>query len=95
MVVPVLRAEGGEKESQFGLVAPEDGRPTEAETMIHPFTLDEALVVDVARGLDGGSTVIEQAHRRRVGYHREEGNVEGFIWACVLAILSVEGGRQC
>jgi hypothetical protein len=27
-VVPLLRAEGGEKESQFGLVAPEDGRPT-------------------------------------------------------------------
>jgi len=24
-VVPLLRAEGGEKESQFGLVAPEDG----------------------------------------------------------------------
>jgi len=33
-LVPLLRAEGGEKESQFGLVAPEDGRPTEAETMI-------------------------------------------------------------
>jgi len=32
-VVPLLRAEGGEKESQVGL-APEDGRPTEAETMI-------------------------------------------------------------
>jgi len=35
-VVPLLRAEGGEKESQFGLVAPEDGRPTEAETMVLP-----------------------------------------------------------
>jgi len=33
-VVPLLRAEGGEKESQVGLVAPENGRPTEAETMI-------------------------------------------------------------
>ena len=31
-VVPLLRAEGGEKESQFGLMAPEDGRPSEAET---------------------------------------------------------------
>jgi hypothetical protein len=29
--VPLLRAEGGEKESQFGLVAPKDCRPTEAE----------------------------------------------------------------
>jgi hypothetical protein len=50
----VLRAEGGEKESQFGLVPPEDGRPTEAETMFLPLTPDEALVVNVARGLDCG-----------------------------------------
>ena len=54
----------------------------------------EALVVDLARGLDSGS-MIEQAHRilmqvpYTVGYPREEGNVEGFVWACVLAILSV------
>ena len=47
-MVPLLRAEGGEKESQFGLVAPEDVRPTEAEPMILPRTPDEALVVDVA-----------------------------------------------
>jgi len=32
-VVPLLRAEGGEEESQFGLVAPEDVRPSEAETI--------------------------------------------------------------
>ena len=38
--------------------------------------------------------MIEQAHRilmqvsYSVGYHREEGNVEGFVWLCVLAILS-------
>ena len=74
--------------------APEEGRPTEAETMVLPLTPNEALVVDVARGLDSGS-LIEQAHRilkqapYSVGYHREEGNVEGFVWACVLAILSV------
>ena len=61
-VVPLLRAEGGEEESQFGLVAPEDVRPSEAEMMILPGTPDEALVVDVARGLDSGS-MIEQAHR--------------------------------
>jgi len=30
-VVPLLRAEGGEEESQFGLVVPEDIRATEAE----------------------------------------------------------------
>jgi hypothetical protein len=33
-VVPLLRAEGSEEESQVGLVVPEDVRPSEAETMI-------------------------------------------------------------
>jgi len=61
-LVPLLRAEGGEEESQVGLVVPEDIRATEAETMILLRTPDEALVVDVARDLDGGS-MIEQAHR--------------------------------
>jgi len=54
--LPLLRAEGGEKESQFGLVKPEDGRPTDAETMILRLTPDEALVVDVARGVDSGKS---------------------------------------
>ena len=99
-VVPLLRTEGGEEESQFGLVAPEIVRPSEAETMILPRTPDEALVVDIARGLDSGS-MMEQAHRilmqvpYRVGYHREEGNVEGFVWVCVLAILSVDACFRC
>ena len=66
----------------------------EAETMILPRTPDEPLVVDVARGLDRGS-MIEQAHRvlmhvaYSVGYHREKGNVKGFVWSCVLAILTL------
>jgi hypothetical protein len=47
-VVPLLRGEGSEEESQFGLVVSEDIRATEAETMILPRTPDEALVVDVA-----------------------------------------------
>jgi len=49
-VVPLLRAEGGEEESQCGLVVPEDIRATEAavETMVLSRTPDEALVVDVA-----------------------------------------------
>jgi len=38
-VVSLLRAEGGEKESQFGLVALEDGRPTEAETTFGAYIL--------------------------------------------------------
>jgi len=62
--------------------------------MILPVTSDEALVVDVARGLDSG-TMTAQAHNilmkaaYGVGYYRKESNVEGFVWACVLAILSV------
>jgi hypothetical protein len=44
-VVPMLRAEGGEEESQVGLVVPEDNRATEAETRILPRTPDEALVL--------------------------------------------------
>jgi hypothetical protein len=43
-VVPLLRAEGSEEESQVGLVVPEDVRPSEAETMILPRTPDESLV---------------------------------------------------
>ena len=77
-MVPLLRAEGSEEESQVGLrlAVPEDVRPSEAETMILPRTPDESLVVDVARGLDSGS-MIEQAHHilmqvsYSVGYHRE------------------------
>ena len=60
-VVPLLRAGGREEESQVGLVLPEDVRPSEAGTMILPLSPHEALVVDVARGLDSGS-MIEQAH---------------------------------
>ena len=86
-MLPLLRTKCGEEESQVGLVVPEDVRPTEAETMILPRPPDEALVLDVARGLDSGS-MIEQAHRilmqvpYSVGYHREEGNVEVFVRAC-------------
>jgi hypothetical protein len=44
--------------------------------MILPLTPDEALIVDVTRGLDGG-TMIEQAHvlvetASGVGDHREQ-----------------------
>jgi len=56
-------------------------------------------VVDVARGLDS-CTMMEQAHSilmkaaDGVGYYREESNVEGFVWAYVLAILSVSFCRE-
>ena len=91
--MPLLRAEGCEDEAQIGLVLPEDVRSSEAEPVILPRTPNEPLVVDIARGLDRGS-MIEQAHRVLmhaaycVGYHWEEGNVKGFVWSCVFAILS-------
>ena len=53
--------------------------------MIFPRTPDKPLVVDVTRGLDSGS-MIEHAHRvfmhaaYSVGYHREKGNVKGFVF---------------
>ena len=59
-MVPLLRAEGCEEWSQVGLVLPEDVRPSEAEAMFLPRTPDEALVVDITRGLDSGR-MIEQA----------------------------------
>ena len=63
--MPLLRAEGDEKEPQVGLVAPEDGRPPEAKAMTLPLPPNEALVVDVAGGLDSGC-MIEQAHSIRM-----------------------------
>jgi hypothetical protein len=42
--VPLLRAEGGEKEPLAVLVAPVDGRPPKAEAMILPLTPDEVCV---------------------------------------------------
>ena len=93
-VVPLLSAQGREEEAQISLVAPEDVGPAEAEAVILPRTPDEPLVVDVARGLDG-SGVIEQTHHirmhvsYRVGDYREEGDVQGSVWLCVLAVLGV------
>jgi hypothetical protein len=61
----------------------------EAEAMVIPLLPDEGLLDDVARGLNAGS-MIEQANSVLVeaaygfGYHREESDVEGFVWACVL-----------
>ena len=77
-MVPLLGAQGRKEEAKVSLVAPEDVGPAEAEAVILARTPDEPLVVDVARGLDGGG-VIEQAHHirmhvsYRVGDYREEG----------------------
>ena len=87
-------AQGRKGEAKVSLVAPEDVGPAETEAVILARTPDEPLVVDVARGLDGGG-MIEQTHRirmhvsYRVGDYREEGDVLGSVWLCMLAVLGV------
>ena len=54
-----MRAEGREEEADVGLEAAEDGRTPEAQAMVLPLAPDEALVVNVARGLGGGNMVEE------------------------------------
>jgi hypothetical protein len=58
-VVPLLRAEGGEEESQFGLVVPEDIRATEAERVNCLF---------LTMHLDGGLTCWINSTRARGSY---------------------------
>jgi len=93
-VVPLLGAQGRKEEAKVSLVAPEDVGPAETEAVILARPPDEPLVVDVAGGLDG-SGVIEQTHHirmhvsYRVGDYREEGDVLGSVWLCVLAVLGV------
>ena len=76
-MVPLLGAQGRKEEAKVSLVAPEDVGPAETEAVILARPPDEPLVVDVARGLDGGG-VIEQTHRirmhvsYRVGDYRED-----------------------
>ena len=93
-MVPLLGAQGRKEEAKVSLVAPEDVGPAETEAVILARPPDEPLVVDVAGGLDGGG-VIEQTHHIRmhvsysVGDYREEGDVLGSVWLCVLAVLGV------
>jgi hypothetical protein len=66
--------------------------------MVLPLPSDEALVANVARCLDAGS-MIKQANSVLVeaacgvGDDREQDCVEGFVWACMLAVLSLPYGR--
>ena len=51
--MPLLRAKVREEEAEVGRKVAEDGRTQEAEAMVLPLAPDEALVVNVTRGLDG------------------------------------------
>ena len=52
-------AESGEEEAQVGLEATEDEGSPVAAAVVLPPPPDGALVVDVARGLDGCDDVIQ------------------------------------
>jgi len=64
--VPLLRAEGGEKESQFGLVAPEDG----------PWM--DALPVHRHNSVQRGIVFFKAAALRRWSMHRAHWRSEGY-----------------
>ena len=55
--MPLLRAESGEKEAQVCLEATKDGCSSIAKAMVLSRTPDEALVVDVASGLNSCDVV--------------------------------------
>ena len=80
--MPLLRAESSEKEAEVSLEATKDGCTQIAKAMVLPRSPDEALVVDVARGLNS-CDMVKQANgvlvktASRVGYHGgEEGDVK-------------------
>ena len=92
--MPLLRAESGEKEAEISLEATKDGCTPIAKAMVLPGSPDEALVVDIAGGLNGGA-VIKQTNgilvktASGVGDHGEKGDVETLVWFGVLCILGV------
>ena len=63
-----------------------------AKAMVLSRAPDEALVVDIAGGLNGGD-VIKQANgilvktASRVGNHGEKGDIETLVWFGVFSIL--------
>ena len=92
--MPLLRAESGEKEAEISLEATKDGCTPIAKAMVLPRSPDEALVVDIASGLNGGD-VIKLANgilvktASRVGDHGEKGDVLTLVWFGMLSILVV------
>ena len=61
-VVELLRAKGCEKEAGICLKEAEDGHAPEAEAMVHTLAPTVALIVNVARGLDGCHMVQQASH---------------------------------
>ena len=59
--MPLLRAESSEKEAEVSLEATKDGCTQIAKAMVLPRLPDEALVVDVARGLNS-CDMVKQAN---------------------------------
>ena len=92
--MPLLRAESGEKEAQVGLEATKDGCAPIAKAVVLSRAPYEALVVDVAGGLNS-CDVVKQADgvlvktASRVGNHGEEGDVKTLVWRRVLSVLLV------
>ena len=92
--MPLLRAESRKKEAEISLETTKNGCMPIAKVMVLLRSPDEALVVDVAGGLNG-CDVIKQADgilmktASLVGNHGEKGDVKTLIWFGVLSILSV------
>ena len=72
--MPLLRTKSCKKEAEISLEATKDGCTPIAKVMVLPRTPDEALVVDIARGLNG-CDVVKQTNgvlvetASRVGNH--------------------------
>ena len=92
--MPLLRTKSCKKEAKVRLEATKDGCTPIAKAGVLPRSPDEALVVDVAGGLNS-CDVVKQANgvlvktASRVGNHREEGDVKTLIWRRVLSVLLV------
>ena len=92
--MPLLRIESRKKEAEISLETTKNGSAPIAKVVVLPRSPDEALVVDIACGLNGGD-VIKQANgilvktASGVGNHGEKGDVESLVWFGMLSILVV------
>ena len=92
--MPLLRTESCKKEAEISLEATKNVCTPIANVVVLLRAPDEALVVDVAGGLNG-CDVIKQADgvlvktASRVGNHGEKGDVKTLVWLRVLGILGV------